>query len=94
MIRTFSENDNYKLVIEMEQETIFLHISVFNWGKSVLKSIREDMDKILQHSKELGWDEIYAYTPNVKFANLIEPCEVVASMEGRDDLTIVKWITG
>ncbi len=94
MKRTFSENKDYKLIIEMEQCMLFLHISVFNWGKSVLKSIRNDMDEVLRLTKEQGWDEIYAYTKNVKFANLVEPCEIVAPMEGREDITIVKWITG
>jgi len=94
MRQTFSKNEDYKLVIEMEQDTIFLHIAVYNWGKSVLKSIRKDMLDILERTKEQGWDEIYAVTPNVKFANLVEPCEVVAPSEAHKGYTIVKWITG
>jgi len=94
MKQTFSNSEDYKLVLEMEQDIIFLHIAVYNWGKSVLKSIREDMLDILERTKGQGWDEIYAVTPNVKFANLVEPCEVVAPSEYRKGYTIVKWITG
>ena len=94
MKQTFSENKDYSLVIQMESDILFLHIDVFNWGKSVLKSIRSDMDTILSKTKEQGWDEIYAYTPNVKFANLVEPCETIGLMQGQEDLTIVKWVTG
>ena len=94
MLKTYSDNENYKLMIEMEEDHLFLHIDVFNWSKSVLKSIRFDMANILYNSWQQGWKEIYAYTPNIKFANLIEPCEIVGVMEGRDDLTIVKWNTG
>ena len=94
MIRTYSDNDNYKLVIEMEEDHLFLHIDVFNWNKSILKAIRLDMIRILYKSWQQGWKEIYAYTPNPKFANMIAPCEIIGLMEGRDDLTIVKWDTG
>ena len=94
MKQTFSNSEDYKLVLEMEQNIIFLHIDVHNWGKSVLKSIREDMLDILERTKEQGWDEIYAVTPNVKFANMIEPCQVVAQSEADKNCTIVKWITG
>ncbi len=94
MKQTFSENEDYKLVLEMEENHIFLHIDVVNWGKSVLKSIRTDMLDILKRTKEQGWDEVYAYTPNVKFANMVEPCETIGIMYGREELTIVKWATG
>ena len=93
MERTFSKTEDYELVLQLEEDTIFLHIDVVNWGKSVFKSIQKDMQDILHKTKEQGWGEIYAYTPNVKFANMVEPCEIVASMDGREDLTIVKWIT-
>jgi len=94
MKQTFSNSEDYKLVLEMEQDIIFLHIAVYNWGKSVLKSIREDMLDILERTKEQGWDEVYAVTPNVKFANMIEPCQIVAQSEADKNCTIVKWITG
>ncbi|NOQ73242.1 MAG: hypothetical protein GQ574_14640 [Crocinitomix sp.] len=94
MKQTFSNSDDYNIIIQMESDLLFLHIDVVNWGKSVLKSIRQDMEKILDRTKAQGWGEVYAYTSNVKFANLVEPCEVVGPMAGHEHLTIVKWVTG
>ena len=94
MKQTFSNSEDYKLVLEMKQDIIFLHIEVYNWGKSVLKYIREDMLDILERTKEAGWDEVYAVTPNVRFANMVEPCKVIGRSKEDPSYKIVKWITG
>jgi hypothetical protein len=79
-IKTMIDNPQYKFSVEESNNLIFLHLTIKSWGKSTLVSIREGLEGVLLHFKELGHDVIFMYSKeekSVKFWQLVKPCFTV-----------------
>lgn len=89
----YSGNDNYIMSIEDVDSYLFVHIDVHNWSPSILKLIRCDFEELKLDAYGNGYDNIFSYTSNPKFAKLVDgSCKYADSID--DGVEVLYWELG
>jgi len=90
---TVCEDDAFKINIEEEQGHLFIHCVVHKHSKSTIKAIKDCFKTIKEELFTNGFDWLYCYTQNLRFAQAIDNSLQVkssVSSEGQD-YTVVQW---
>lgn len=86
------ENDDFKAEVQQFEGQVYLHCEVYNFSKSVLEKIREEFYKVAELTYQRGLTHMFSYTSNLKFTNLIAPCEVIGEVSERGTtLKVIAW---
>jgi hypothetical protein len=87
-------NDTGQCIIQEVDGFIFIHLTLLQWNKKALSTVREELDKILQEYEKKGHDVIFtigASEKTVRFWQLVKPCFEVQKLE--DGSWIGSWLT-
>lgn len=93
MIVAVYSNDCYDLEVVNEQGFLFLHIHLSGWGPGVVKSLKEDVEYLVNSPLVEGHDVVFALTEDKKITklwNLIRPCFELRQLE--DDSWFGAWL--
>lgn len=70
IIATLYENDDFKVEGEVVDNLFYLHVSVDNYNKSVRRKLKSVWKDIQEEVWLNGWDHIFSYNTNERFAKL------------------------
>lgn len=93
---TLSETEDYSITAEPREGVVFLHCSIHNPKKSVLKRVKDEFEVIYQEFQDNNGPSLFAYYHNLKFIDFLGiPYEVVP-VEGHEDdeEVLVAWQHG
>ena len=65
------DDGDFNVKVEEQDGIMFLHCDVENFNKTVLKNMRTVFEEIKVAAAYFGWEEIFSYTPNPKFAKIL-----------------------
>lgn len=68
--KTVYEDKDFKAVLEVKDEILFIHCYTNSFSKAVLKQMREVFEEIKVACAAHGWEDLFSYTPNPKFGRL------------------------
>ena len=86
------QEDDFELIGEDVDGQLFIHCTVHKFNKSVLKQMREVFEVVQEQSKEVGYNEIFSYTSNPKFAKLFVGVEYITSIDSLGKTyEVFKW---
>lgn len=82
MHEVFYEDEDVKGTLELfvdkgGDNALFIHCDVYRWSKSSLKKFREEFKVLKKEAVKNGFDALYAYTENPKWAKMVEKCEKI-----------------
>jgi len=82
---------NFEVQAEEKDGIVFLHCQASEFNKSVWKTMKAVMEEIKVASSFHGWDEIFTYTRNGKFARLLgaEPIDTFELCG--EEYEVMKW---
>jgi len=85
------EDEDIRFTGEVIHKDFYIHVSVFNYSKSVKKKIAEIWNVISEEVFLAGWDYILSYNTNVKFAKMFG-FEYFKSIQYEDvEYEVYKW---
>lgn len=99
IVETVIVTDDYKVMLEFEQVEgvpyVYIHLDLHRLTPDLVKQMRVDFVEILNSCAEHGFDEVFAYTPNLKLVDTICPYdEYIGSFpHDGEDYHVVSWYT-
>lgn len=90
VIEIYSD-ENFDVKVEEQEGIMFLHCDVENFNKSVLKQMKAVMEEIKVAAFCHGWDEIFSYTPNPKFAKMLGGESIDSFRTNNQDYEVMRW---
>lgn len=80
--QVFINNDLYRIDIEKIDDSVFIHMKVNEWSPDVAKLLKLDWEILRGDAYMEGYDHLFSYTKNSKFAKLIDnTCTTVGVVE-------------
>ena len=96
MFKPIKTND-YRWYLEGQDTEWFIHLEVYNWNKTVLLELREELDKLLLRLNERGIPSLFFYLTKdkpIKFHKLIKPLDYEVFFGPKDEYFMGGWSTG
>lgn len=69
-IATIYEDEDFRIQGELLDEHFFVHVETYNYSKSVKKKMDSVWEDIKEEVWMNGWDFVFSYNTNTKFAEL------------------------
>lgn len=88
--QVIKETENFCIAVEEREGILFVHVEVENYSKGVHKEMKGVMEDLGREAWILGWDEIYAYTPNPKFCKMMCDCKEIGEIEDHN-VKVMVW---
>lgn len=96
--RPYKNIDGVETEIEVRDDLLFMHMTVTKWNQTVLRNIREELEKALLEFEDWGYDVLFVTSESEKSAkmwNMIKPCFSVQKLEKYGaQCWLGSWITG
>ena len=87
----FYNDDDINVDLQYLNGDLLLHCTVNGkYSKRVKEKLQEQFMVISELAYMEGFEEMFSYTQNLKFANLIYPCEVIGEVP-HSDYKVVRW---
>lgn len=67
---TIYEDDDFRIQMDLISGQPFMHVDAYNYNKSVKKKMLSVWKDIQEEVWNNGWDFIFSYNTNAKFARL------------------------
>lgn len=90
-LETLAETENYLITLEERDGVLFVHMEVDFYNKTILKELRSLMEDLEREAWILGWDELFSYTANPKFARALCDCKEIGEIE-QENLKVMVWV--
>jgi len=86
-------DENFTLMAEGAEGNIFLHLSVHNFSKEILRDFRNKFKVVKQEAVSLGIEYLFTVTPNKKFCKLIDSsCKSLEVIEAEgEEFEVMVW---
>lgn len=85
--RNYIDDEFIKMDYEDIDELLYVHMKVKQWSRSVFEYIKAVWDMFKHDAYYNGYDYVFTYTENEKFARMIDPsCDKAGNHEGVDVL--------
>jgi len=82
---------NFTVQVEEQEGIMFLHCQAEEFSKSIWKQMKVVMEEIKLASAAHGWEEMFTYTRNGKFARLLG-AEPIDKFELRgEEYEVMRW---
>jgi hypothetical protein len=92
-VKKVYEDEDFSVVLEEWSSILFLHCYVDNYSKSVKKKMLDIFEELKQACFYNGWEELYSYTPNGKFARMLPGAEKIDSFKQGDvEYEVFEWV--
>ena len=82
---TIYEDEDFRVQGEVMEDLFYMHVDVSNYNRSVRKKMNSVWVDIQEEVWMNGWDHIFSYNTNSKFAKLFE-WEEVAKVDGAGEV--------
>lgn len=89
-IEVIKETENFRIAVEEREGTLFVHVKVENYSKGVHKEMESVIQDLGKEAWILGWNEIYAYTPNPKFCRMMCNCQEIGEVDDHN-VKVMVW---
>ena len=86
---TIVSNEDYNISGDLKEGLLFLHCEVLKFNKTVLKSIRDSFEVVLDEAMSVGHVAVYAATENERFVEALGvPYKLLNEHEG---MKVLVW---
>lgn len=86
------EDEDFKSELEYFDNAVYVHCTVNNFNKTVVEKIRDEFYSLGEVAHGYGFKHLFAYTQDLKFTNMIHPCEVIGKVEeGGQAYDVIAW---
>lgn len=89
-----SVTDDYSVQAAESEGFVFVHLDLYNWAPSVVKSLKAELEKAKLVVGGAGHDLMYLHTPDKKIIKLWEMCSPLYDLVEIDENYIGAWETG
>lgn len=82
---TIYEDEDFRVQGEVMEDLFYMHVDVSNYSKSVRKKMNSVWSDIQEEVWMNGWEHIFSYNTNIKFAKMFGWKEV-AKVDGAGEV--------
>jgi len=74
---TYKETENYRVWLEELNDQPFIHVTIHNFSKAILKEIKEAWGEIIIQAYFEGYEQLFAYTQDNRIIKMIGGAEKI-----------------